>query len=222
MYKEEAIEAAPICERVLGYLLTLAPTRGRPGADLRTAVGKFLAHAEELIQHDESGPPLDQIFDLARITGISRAHVGWVRRTAAKESPVTIGAAIIKNALIHFALATEARIIANMSFTSRQDVEVLRTDMNNAFEPMEEIAADDMAQMTYQALIGLHAAVSFYLIETARPLPRMIGFRFFESLPSLVLAYRLYSDASRADELRVENKIVHPAFMKLTGRALSN
>lgn len=222
MYKDEAIEAAPICERVLGYMLSVTATRGRMGASLRTAIGDFLVNAAETIQHDECGPPLDRIFELARTTGVSRTQMGWTRAIAARESPVTIGATIIKNALIHFALATEARIIANMKFSSRQDVEKLKNDMNAGFEPMEEIAADDMAQQTYQALISLHAAVSYFLIETARPLPRMVGYRFYESLPSLVLAYKLYSDASRADELRTENKIIHPAFMRLTGKALSN
>jgi prophage DNA circulation protein len=35
------------------------------------------------------------------------------------------------------------------------------------------------------------------------------------------LAQRLHSDASRSDELRMENKTPHPLFMPLTGRALS-
>jgi prophage DNA circulation protein len=36
-----------------------------------------------------------------------------------------------------------------------------------------------------------------------------------------VMAYKLYDDASRCDELRQENKVVHPAFCPPTGRALS-
>jgi prophage DNA circulation protein len=60
------------------------------------------------------------------------------------------------------------------------------------------------------------------LIATARPLPRMLNFVFFEPLPSLVIAYRLYDDASRCDEVREENKIVHPAFCPQAGQALSN
>ena len=87
---------------------------------------------------------------------------------------------------------------------------------------MEEIAADDMDQMTYQALVRLHAAVTFFLVETARPLPRMLNFQFGAPMPTLVAAYRLYADAGRADELRAENKVVHPAFMRPFGKALSN
>jgi hypothetical protein len=36
------------------------------------------------------------------------------------------------------------------------------------------------------------------------------------------MSNRLYYDASRADELRAENKVVHPLFMLPTGQALSS
>jgi prophage DNA circulation protein len=78
-----------------------------------------------------------------------------------------------------------------------------------------------MDQMTYRALVELHAAIIFHMIETARPLPRMLTFKFAEPMPSLQVAHRLYYDAGRADELRTENKVVHPAFMLPTGQALS-
>jgi prophage DNA circulation protein len=60
-----------------------------------------------------------------------------------------------------------------------------------------------------------------HLVETARPLPRMLNYRFYLTMPNVVMAHRLYADASRADELRNENKIVHPAFCPRQGRALS-
>jgi prophage DNA circulation protein len=222
MYKFEAVEAAPICERVLGVLLTQAPTRGRPGADLRTAVNSFIANSLALLQSDEAGPPLNAIFVLARQTGIGFAGLDQTRVAAVAEAPTTIGAFIVKNVLIEFALVTECEVIAAMAFTSRDDAEAIRSQMNDAFIPMEEVAADEMAQATYQALIRLHAALVFYLTETARPLPMMLQYRFFDTLPSVVMAHKLYADASRADELRDENKIVHPAFMTRTGQALAN
>ena len=221
MYKEEAREAAPICDRVLGKLLEVAPTRGRSGSNLRTAVGDFLANSEVLIQHDLSGPPLDAIFELARQANVSRAQMKQIRFVAVAENPVSLGATLIKNSLINFALATEARILVDTTFVSRQDVDQIKKEMNEGFAPMEEIAADDMDQLVYKALVELHAAVAFYLAEMARPLPRIVQYRFHQTLPSLVVAYKLYSNAGRADEVRAENKIVHPAFMPLVGRALS-
>jgi prophage DNA circulation protein len=41
-------------------------------------------------------------------------------------------------------------------------------------------------------------------------------------LPTLSIAYKLYSDASRADEIRSENKVVHPAFCPMSGHGLSS
>jgi prophage DNA circulation protein len=97
----------------------------------------------------------------------------------------------------------------------------VKASTSEAFAAMQEIAADDMDQAGYMVLIQLHAALAYYLAQTARPLPRMLSYAFTDTLPTLVLAYRLYADAGRADELRAENKIVHPAFSLREGRALS-
>jgi len=78
-----------------------------------------------------------------------------------------------------------------------------------------------MAQAMYRALVELHGALMFHLIETARPLPRLLAFEFAAPLATLLIGYRLYADAGRADELRAENKVVHPAFAPPSGRALS-
>jgi prophage DNA circulation protein len=211
-----------MCVRVLQVVLTQAPTRGRPGVELRMAVGDFIANSLILLHNDEYGQSLDDIFELARLTGIKLPQFQTIHDAAAAEIPRTIGATIVKNAMIQFSLAAECRIVADMIFVSREDVDAVKKRMNAEFVPMEDVAADSMAQMTYQALIRLHAALAFFLAETARPLPRMLRYRFFESLPTLVMAYKLYADASRADELRIENKNVHPAFMQMTGRALSS
>ena len=108
-----------------------------------------------------------------------------------------------------------------MTFVSRQDVNAIKEQLLQPFRDAEEIAADSMDQMTFQTLVALHGATTNHLVATARPLPRMTSFEFFEPLPSLVMAYRLYDDASRCDELREENKVVHPAFCPRLGLALS-
>ena len=90
-----------------------------------------------------------------------------------------------------------------------------------SFDQAEEVAADEMVLTVYKELVALHAAVTFHLYETARPLPQMLVYRFAIPRPTLVLSYRLYDTASRADELRGENKIVHPAFAPREGRAMA-
>lgn len=223
MYIGDVKEAVPLCDRVLSYMLEITATRGRVGSDMRTAIGDFIANAETLLRNDIAGLPLADIFDKARLTSITLKQLSSVRARVAAEAPKTIGALLVKNSIINFSLATEGRILAETKFVSHDDAETMKLQMNDAFAPMEEIAADDMVQMTYRTLVGLHAAITFYLIETARPLPRMLNFGFYSpSLPTLIVAYRLYADAGRADEIRAENKCVHPAFCRPSGKALSN
>jgi prophage DNA circulation protein len=157
-----------------------------------------------------------------RLAGVTLPQLDAVRVQAELEAPVTVGGLLVKNSLIHFTYATEGIVLATTKFVSRDDVDRIRLQMNDTFAVIEEVAADDMDQMTFQALIRLHAAIMFYLVETARPLPMMLNFQFGSSLPTLIIAYRLYADASRADELRNENRVVHPAFAPMNGRALSN
>ena len=109
-----------------------------------------------------------------------------------------------------------------MTFVSRGDVDTVIQSLIQPFEDAEEIAADSMDPATFQALVALHGAITNHLVKTALPLPRMLMFQFFDTLPSLVLAHRLYADAGRADELVAENKIVHPLFCPTVGRALSS
>lgn len=221
MFKEDALEARPIVDATLTALLSWAPTEGRPGSELRAAVGNTKAYLLEFLQYDLIDLPVANCFNLALTTGINLAQIESVRRVAAAQTAVSVGAIVTKDLLIELALATAGYVLAGMTFTSRQDVDQVRLTLNAVFDDMEEELADQMDSMTWRAVLGLHAAISQHLVETARPLPRMLQYQFNLTMPSVVLAHRLYADASRADELRAENKIVHPAFCPLTGQALS-
>jgi prophage DNA circulation protein len=137
------------------------------------------------------------------------------------ETPVTLGAIEIRDSSINFALAQEGKIISNMVFTSRLDVDQVMLAIQAPFNSAEEIAADTMDPMVYRAIIELRAAIVNHLVSTARPLPSMLSYWFSTPLPSLVISQRLYGDASRYDEIREENKVVHPAFCPNEGQALS-
>jgi prophage DNA circulation protein len=221
MFKPDVEEAAPIVITTLDALVALAPTRGRPGSDLRTAIGDVKANVKVLLSHDAIGPPLLNCFNLAVTSGISLPQMDHVRAVAAAQTAVLPGAFMVRDGLLEFALAMEGLIIANMTFVSRDHVERVKNSINAAFLPVEEEVADQMDAMTYRALISLHAAIVFHLYATARPLPRMLNFEFIRRRPSLIMAYRLYADAGRADELRQENRVVHPLFCPSAGRALS-
>jgi hypothetical protein len=221
MNRYDAAEAAEIVDRAMVNLATCIPARGRPGSDARSAIGAVRVEGFTLLMEDAIGVPLDEAFSLTGAAGAAVAQIEAVRRQIALEQPVSPGAVLLTQALTNFCLATEGAIIAAMTFVSREDVERIKQSMMAPFADAEEAAADAMDSMSFQALIGLHATITNHLGKTALPLPRLLAFRFFEPLPSLVQAYRLYSDASRADEMRDANKVVHPAFCPLIGQGLS-
>ena len=221
MKRADAIEAAPLVQRALTNLIETVPAQGRAGSDARTAINDTRVAALALCIDDAMGPPLANCFTLAQQAGSTMQQIDVVRQLVEQEAPASLGGQLMQNACIRLCLSTEASIVAGMTFVSRQDVESIKLQLYQPFQDAEEIAADDMDQMTFQALIALHGAVTNHLVATARPLPRMVTFMFYEPLPSLVIAYKLYDDASRCDELREENKVVHPAFCPPTGQALS-
>ena len=218
MRKADAQEAAPIMQRSLQRLLAVVP---RSSPAMRTACYALIAKAEMLIQSDMAGPPLIACFDLAVASGATQPQLDIIRAQVLAETVVSLGATMIRDSIMELAMACEGQVISTMAFTSRSDVEALLQTLNPVFHQVEETAADAMDQMTFQALVQLHAAIIYHLTQSARPLPRMVTYAFAQVMPSLAMANRLYYDASRADELRDENKNVHPAFMLPTGRALS-
>ena len=222
MKKTDAREAGQILARTMEALLGTVPaSQGRAGSDVRRAVGDLLAHAPTLLHNDEAGEPTALCFENARLANVTMVKFAGVIRVTAAETPVTLGGILTKNSLIQFALATVSHVIADMTFESRQDADKVRAQFKEIFTLAAEQAADDMDTTTYLALVTLHAALVNHLLETARPLPRIMRYRFARPLPTLVAAYRLYDDASRCDDLRAENKVVHPAFMRREGLALS-
>lgn len=221
MLKNDADEASGIVNRMLTSILTWIATRGISGSEVRSACGDLMAKSTSLCQKDLLGPPLAHCFELARLAGITMAQLAIVRNSIVAEKTVLLGATLVKNAGIGMCIATEGRILADAVFVSRSDVDAALLLFNAAFAMIEETAADEMDQMSYQATINLHSAITRFLVDSARPLPRMLRYRFSSTLSTLVAAQQLYYDASRADELRAENKIVHPAFTPLTGQALS-
>jgi hypothetical protein len=222
MNRADAEDAAPIVLRLLQRLAACIPAAGEAGSRARIALSDTAVNIAILLGGDELGPPLLNCFQLVQNAGATLRQFEEVRGFTEAETPQRVGGVIVQNSAILLCLATEAEIIAVMTFTSSQDVDALLLSIQGPFGDAEETAADEMDQASYQALIALHAAVSNHLITTARPLPRRIPFQFAAPLPSLVLAHRLYADPGRADEIVAENKIVHPLFCPPRGVALSS
>jgi len=215
---EGAAIARLTADRLLG---TSNEQKGRSGADLRRACGDMKTNADNFIVDNVIAQKLSDCFTQARLTGATGDEFTRIYRELADIAAVSLLAKLIRDACVSFALQEASTVLVDVKFTSRNDVERVRVEINTSFNQAEEVAADDMALVSYRALVSLHAAVIFYLSETARPLPQMLNFEFASARPTLVLSQRLYDTAAKADELRKENKVVHPAFGPRSGRALA-
>lgn len=223
MLSRDAAEAAEIVQRNIDALNGLVIGKGRAGSSLRHACGALRANAETLIREARVAEPWMACYTLAREAGATWRQVLGIRRDLAAEDASSLVATIIKSHGLLFSLITASRILVNdEGFRSRQDVDAAKAVISSAFSDTEELIADDMQADIYQAVIALRASTIAYLVERQRPLPRMLRFSFGSPKPSLWFAHRLYADAGRADEMRAENKVVHPAFMRPSGQALSN
>jgi hypothetical protein len=202
-------------------LLTRIRDKGEPGVTARFNIGWVMANSSFLLATDKIGYSLDTCFDLVRQAAATMADMEAVRQSLAAELPKTLGGTIVRDRSILLALAQTAKIISGMTFVSRSDVEALIYSIQAPFNSAEEMAADTMDGFDYQAIVRLRSAIVNHLVSTSRPLPSMLVYQFTSSLSSLVISYRLYADARRYDEIRKENKVVHPAFCRSSGRALS-
>jgi prophage DNA circulation protein len=222
MEKPDAVEAEQILQRLLMNLLGAILDKGQPGILAKVIIGFTSANALSLLYYDQVWQPLDSCFDRVRQAGAMLPQMEKVRVLLDAEAPKTLGATLLRDLGIQLALAQQGKIISTMTFRSRQDVDDLLLAIQAPFEKAEEIAADTMDPMVYRNLVALRAAVVNHLVSTARPLPSMLSYQFAKVLPSLVISQRLYGDASRYDEIRNENKVVHPAFCPPSGEALSS
>lgn len=220
----EVREANAVLSRLLDALgTTLTSQVGRQGARTRSLIGWLRAYGEQEMRAARLGARLYACFESAQAAGASVSGMDTVRQAMLAEAPVGLCALTIVNLGIRLSLVERCRTLAVTSFRSRSDVDLAQVTLNEAFESAEDYAADgDDDPGVWQALIALHAASSADLTGRARPLPKMASYTTGKILPSLVLSYRLYGDASRADELRAENKVVHPAFMPVSGQALTS
>jgi prophage DNA circulation protein len=215
-------EAARLVIGVIGDLLDTATIDpGRPGSLVRLAAGDLIADAETLIENAAIAAPLANLFNLVRLAGATALEMDVVRQHTVAVYATYNAALSVQNAAIRFALVQCARILAAATLKSRPEVDAYLDRMNAAFEQAEIVAANSLDQASYRSITGLHAAVTYDLTTRARPLPQIVTYDFGLSKPALWISQRLYSDATRSDELIDENKPVHPAFVQMPIRALS-
>jgi prophage DNA circulation protein len=159
--------------------------------------------------------------EAARANGATYQSMARVRLAALAETPQFLPGTLLVQTIVRLSLASEARLVAAIEFTSRDDVQTVTDQINAAFAMAAEAASDDLDASTYMVITSLHAAITKYLADRSRTLPRVVRYRFNRTMTALRMSQRLYGNGARSDELRLENKVVHPAFMPRDIKALA-
>jgi hypothetical protein len=214
-------EIKGIVQRTTQNLVRFIGMTGRPGAELRHAVGDINAYLAKYVRDGTFAARLLNCFRLATTAGITIDWMDTVLKSLVAEQPKTLaGVLVVENSIV-FAIAQEGRILAKTKFVSRDDVEFTMKRMKKWFDITADLAADTMANPNYIQLVQLAGSISRYLADTARPMPRMVKFTVQASMPSLTLSQLFYAEGSRFEELAQENHTVHPAFMQRELKGLS-
>jgi hypothetical protein len=224
MTKKQLNECVAIINTVLNLLGGAVPSN-TIGAQLRADVGSLQANAAEQLQDGTAADALNTCFADAVAAGTTLSSMQGVLGQINLIVPVSSQAILLLQLCVVLCLSYMSNIIASMSFTDRDSVDLLLLQLGPVFDAAAESAADVAAADVYMAIINMQASVVQYLVQTEQPLPMLVQYKIRRSLPSLVLAMRLYADPtdveSLADGLVAENLVVNPCFMPYSGIALS-
>lgn len=114
------------------------------------------------------------------------------------------------------ALGNAAEMIANLEFTSADDARNMLQTLTDALDDLanNEIAGVEVDPPVFDALRELIAASAARLGTVAGTLAELTTTTPVATVPAVVVAFNLYGDASRVDEVLARNPhVVHPLFV---------
>lgn len=106
--------------------------------------------------------------------------------------------------------------------SSSNDAMTLLGSVTDLFDAEIIVAADAGDLTTWQSFRAMRSALVSDLTKRAAQLPAQRQITTRTPMPSLTLAYRLYEDATRSDDLIARAAPIHPAFMPTTFEALAS
>lgn len=135
------------------------------------------------------------------------SEVTSTRQRQAQNQAATI--ALVRRA----ALVEAARATPSKTFDSRDDAEAFRDSIVAELNSEITTAGDAGERKAWAALSDLKALVVRDINRRSSDLPGVETFELTETKPALVIAYSLYADATRSDEITTRNRVVHSGFV---------
>ncbi|VWD17224.1 DNA circularization protein [Burkholderia contaminans] len=120
------------------------------------------------------------------------------------------------------ALAGVAQAVASWQPASFNDAQAMMQKVTTQVDAEIAAAADAASDGAYSALRELRNVIVQDLQTRGGGLPALASFEFNGNLPALVLAHRIYGDATRADQLVQQVDPVNPLFMPASFDALKS
>lgn len=155
----------------------------------------------------------DLAVPLLRRLSIFGEDLGVVPPTTASRRQQASNQAAVAALIRQTATVESARAAARVDFQSFDDAIAYREDLAELFD-RETLAAGAAGQDdVFRGLVQLQAAAIQDLNRRALGLPRV---RFVEprkTEPALAVAYRLYGDPTRSEEIVARNRVAHPGFV---------
>jgi prophage DNA circulation protein len=201
--------------------LALAGAAAVAAAGAYTAATDMLGALAAIVEAMRAGitDPANQVRVLLNLAGFSYTDgaAGTVGLGAAQATMRDVMAAACRRATV----VSLARASASYQPSSYDDAAALRVSIAAALDVEITAAGDAGEDATYTALKVLRSAVVQDLTVRGASLPSVVQVMLPTNLPSLVVAHRLYRDASRSDQIAAEALAVHPAFCPVSFLALS-
>lgn len=111
------------------------------------------------------------------------------------------------------ALVEAAKSASTVSFATRDDAIAFRDETVSQFDQEILTAGDNNERDAWAALSDLKAITITDLNRRAGELSSVVQIEQNEVKPALVIAYGLYADATRGDEIAKRNKVRHSGFV---------
>ena len=204
-----------------GFVSGIGQNVSDPVATGTAIAGAFAAYADGVAANTATFPSeADPSYGLTKF-----AAFGAIYPAVPLTTPDRIQQAANQTAAVLFvqtcaALAT-ARLYAQTPWNSSTAALAARDQLTGWLDTLATSAADAGFADLYVALSATLTAVTADMTSRAQQLPALGTYRTPDTMPSLVLAWQLYQDPTRATELAALNDAPHPGFMPIAGLALT-
>jgi prophage DNA circulation protein len=137
----------------------------------------------------------------------TNAVAGLVRQAAISQAAV---AAVVTQTTEDVSNGGTKTTSTPTKYDSYESAITVRTELADGLDEESETTTSDLV---YVAVTDLRTAVVQAVPDPEQDLPRLATFSPRQTLPSLVVAYQLYGDAGRAEDIVVRNDPRRPGFL---------